>query len=222
MEIKKNITALALFVLAGASLPFAAMAATPCPDYTNKIVKTDGAYWFIQDGQRWQLVDADVVSTWDKAVVAGRKDCVETLPNNGGQLSFRAGTRLLKQAGSNTIYAAGMRGFIHLIDSPEVAAQWYGPRWGSLVRTVSPEVFAKFHVGEQVGLDRPNNGAIVRQSGQSAWYQVREGQLVRITGAIRPAIYNNTRVLSAELFKKIPLSANTITSAEVLATIAAR
>lgn len=212
-------SAVVMALVVGMVMPGAVGAAAPCPDYSGKVVSANATYWFIQNGQRWALVDREAAATWGKTILSARSECVNDLSDSGGLLSYRAGTRLIKKAGADGVYALGPQGKIHLIDSPEVAARWYGPRWGSLLRTVSEEMFNRYTMAEPVTLELPNDRVVVRQSGQSRWYQLRDGQLVRITGLVPPAIYNNTRVLSAELFNKIPMSDATITSAEVLATV---
>lgn len=188
-----------------------------CPDYTDKVVKTGQEHWLVAGGYRWRLVDREAAATWDKPVYSAKSGCVETVPDMGGMLSFRAGTRLLKQAGHDAIFATGPNGAIHLIDSPEVAAYWYGPKWGALVRTVSVDLFAKYRLAEPLTMDTLPNGTIVRAQAQ-AWpfYLVRDGQLVKITGRVRYAVSQNAVVLSSGAFKKMPLSSTTVEATEVL------
>lgn len=211
-------TAFAL-ALAGV-LPGSVSAATvKCPDYSGKVVKVKTDYWLVQNGQRWHLVDRDAAGTWDKAIVTPNTACAATvtaLPDGGAQLGFRAGTRLIKVAGSGSVYALGPNGVLHPIPSPAVAAQWYGRYWSTAVRTISAETFAKYTVGEALSLDKINDGAVVRLSGKAQLYLVRDGKLVKITGPIRAAISSNARTLTAAVFKKLTLSTETVTGAEVL------
>lgn len=211
--------AAAFALVLASALPNVALAATvKCPDYSGKVVKVKTDFWLVQGGQRWRLVDRDVAGTWDKTIVTPKTACVATvtaLPE-GGMLSFRAGTRLIKVAGSGTVYALGQNGVLHPISSPAIAAQWYGRYWTTTVRTISKETFAKFTVGEALTLDKINDGAVVRLSGKAQLYLVRDGKLVKITGPIRAAISSNARTLSAAVFKKLAVSAETITGAEIL------
>ncbi len=210
----------AAFALAlAAVLPGSVSAATvKCPDYSGKVVKVKSDYWLVQGGQRWQLVDRDVAGTWDKTIVTPKAACagsVTALPE-GGTLGFRAGTRLIKVAGSGTVYALGTNGVVHPISNPAIAAQWYGRYWSTTVRTVSKETFAKFTVGEALTLDKINDGAVVRLAGKGQLYLVRDGKLVKITGPVRAAISSNARTLTAAVFNKLTMSTETTTGAEIL------
>lgn len=209
----------ALALVLGSALPGMASAATiKCPDYSGKVVKVKSSYWLVQGGQRWTLFDRDAATTWDKAIVTPSAKCVTSVTDlpESGTLSFRAGTRLLKKAGTTEIYATGLNGAIHPVDAT-AATQWYGRNWKSLVKTVSAEVIAKFTIGPAVTVDMINDGAIVRLSGKPQLYLVRNSQLVKITGKARPAVTNNVRVLSAAIFKKLPMTTESITAADVLA-----
>ena len=194
-----------------------AQGASVCPDYTGKVVKVGQDHWLVANGYRWRLVDREAATTWDKPVHMAKSECVEALPDMGGMLSFRAGTRLLKQAGNDAIFATGPNGALHLIDSPELAAYWYGPKWGALVRTISTDLFGKYRIAEPVTMGTLPNGAVVRSQAQ-AWplYLVRDGQLLKITGRVRYAISNSAVMLPNSVFKKMPMSSSSIEAAEIL------
>lgn len=208
----------ALALVLGSALPGMASAATvKCPDYSGKVVKVKSSYWLVQGGQRWTLFDRDAATTWDKVIVTPSTKCVTSVTSlpESGTLSFRAGTRLVKVAGSGTVYAIASNGVLRAIPSPAVAAQWYGRSWSRLVKTISAEAFAKFTVGEPLTADSINDGAVVRLTGKAQLYLVRNGELVKITGKVRPAVSNNVRILSAAVFGKLPMTTQTIAAAEL-------
>ncbi len=192
------------------------VSATSCPDYSGKIIGVQSNLWLVHEGQRWPLVDREVATTWGKPVYTVNAKCAEAIPLSNGMMGYRAGTRLLKQAGSDSIYAIGRGGTIHLLDSPEVAAQWFGPQWSKLVRTVSTTVFTGYIVGQPVTLDTLPDGFVVRTAAKQIWYVVRDGKLVRITGLVPPSIYNNTRILTPALFAKFTIDSSTLPVTELV------
>ncbi len=195
--------------------PVASFAAS-CPDYTGKIIETKTGLWLVHEGQRWPLVEREVASTWQKPIYPANAACAEAIPLSSGLVGYRAGTRLLKQVDTDAIYAIGRNGMIHLIDSPEVAAHWFGPQWGKLVRIVPATVLSGYKVGEPVNPSTLPDGFIVRTAAKQVWYVVRDGKLVRITGLVPPAIYNNTRMITPAVFAAFAMDTKTVTAQELL------
>lgn len=214
-HMNKKIVSIVFGVALVLTVPASSFAAS-CPDYTGKIISTKSDLWLVHEGKRWPLFDREVATTWGKSVYSANVACAEAIPLSNGKMGYRAGTRLLKQPDSATIYAIGRSGAIHLIDSPEVAAQWFGPQWGKLVRTVPATILSSYKIGQPMTAETLPDGFVVRTAAKQVWYVVKEGKLVRITGLVPPAIYNNTRVLSPTLFAKFAVDSHTVPVTELV------
>ncbi len=216
---KKILVGTLTLVLAAALTPGTLWAASPkCPNYAGKVVKVKSDFWLVQDGQRLHLVDRDAAATWDKVIVTPSAACATTvtaLPD-GGTLSFRAGTRLIKKAGTDAVYALGPDNIIYPISTAAAAEQWFGRNWSRLVKSIPTAIFDSYTVGAAVTAEKAPEGIVVRVAGKSQLYLVRDGQLVKITGRVKNAISKNVRTITSAVFNKLPLSAAAIDGADLL------
>ena len=145
---------------------------------------TDAAVYYIgSDGAKYVFPDSKTYFTWyenfDNVV---RVDVAELdLYENGGTVTYRAGTKLVTTPDTANVYALEPGGFLRLIPDADTAAAVYGDGWGAMIQDVIPGYFlSSYTTGSDLDTTFPT-GTLV-QLGEDVYYV--DGSTTRLfTGA---------------------------------------
>jgi len=133
---------------------------------------TDAAVYYIgSDGAKYVFPDSKTYFTWyenfDNVV---RVDVAELdLYENGGTVTYRAGTKLVTTPDTANVYALEPGGFLRLIPDADTAAAVYGDGWGAMIQDVIPGYFlSSYTTGSDLDTTFPT-GTLV-QLGEDVYY----------------------------------------------------
>lgn len=200
--------AISAFIL-GLSLWGHPSQAVNCPVLSNgdlfKVPKQSAVYMVNDRGERMYFPNSEVFFTWYtdfKAVKEISPLCVENYPSGGG-INYRPGTRLVKTDYSNKIYAIAPGNVRQQITSAEIAGALYGPKWESLVRVIHENFMLNLTTGPAITSTTPHNGQLVRATGSSTVYWVRNNALTPAL-EVSPTLQNEVREIDATILKTRP------------------
>lgn len=107
--------------------------------------QTGAAVYYIgSDGKKYVFPDSKTYSTW----YANFNDVVRVsvteldMYQDGGAVTYRAGTKLITHSNTSKIYAIGDGGMIHWVPSEAIAVALYGASWYKNVMDVIPGYFS--------------------------------------------------------------------------------
>lgn len=92
---------------------------------------------------------------------------------DGGAITYRPGTKLLKHRDSNKVFAIEAGGVARHIPTATIASELYGTNWASLVQDVDPGIFvSNYTEGEPLSLDGLPTGTLIRgvNDYDTIWY----------------------------------------------------
>ncbi|MFA6466915.1 MAG: hypothetical protein WCV71_03580 [Patescibacteria group bacterium] len=101
-------------------------------------------YYIGSDGKKYVFPDGKTYATW----YANFNDVVRVsvteldMYPDGGAVTYRAGTKLIKHENTAKIYAVGNGGTIHWVPSEAIAVALYGATWYTKVMDVIPGYFS--------------------------------------------------------------------------------
>lgn len=111
-------------------------------------------YWYGRDCQRYSFPDVDVLKSWFPCV---DETAIQLITDRqladivlAGNMVYRAGTRIIKIASDEKIYAVGQNGMIHWIHSTEVIENIFGSDWKKLLVVVKDVYFVDYSVGRTI------------------------------------------------------------------------
>ena len=135
-------------------------------------VEGTAVYYIGSDDQKYIFPDGKTYSTWYADFNDVVRVSVDELDmyDNGGTVTYRAGTKLVTHSDTNKIYAIGTGGVAHWIPTAEVAEALYGANWGSMVMDVIPGFFSSYADGADLSDTYPNGTLL--QLGEDMYYVV--------------------------------------------------
>lgn len=185
--------ALAALFLAAVFLSAAAPAAaqTPgdllkLPDDGDPATRHDSAvYYYAADGKRYVFPNAAAYFTWypDFSKVKEVPTAALAAIPLGGNVTYRAGTRLVKLETDPTVYAVEPGGLLRAIASEAVAAALYGPDWARRVDDISDAFFLNYRLGPPLGSPVYPDGSVVLRASDGAVFLISEGSKRRLDSA---------------------------------------
>lgn len=144
-----------------------------CPD-------SSAVYRIEDDGQRHAFPNERIYFSW----YADFSE-VETVPCNeladlmlGSNVTYQAGTRLVKMPSVATVYAVEPEGILRPIPSEDYAATVWGDAWALRVDDMSEAFFPSYEVDEALEGDELPNGTILVEDG--LYYQLQDGDYTEI------------------------------------------
>lgn len=161
----------------------------PPPDYYNVeqdvcelknllrscLIKGSGdvLYWYAKDGTRLVIPNKQTFDTWYPA--SGPKPVVKQLRDEdlvkimiSGNVTYRPGTRLIKIATDQKIYAIGHGGVIRWLANDQTAEELFGYSWKeTLVDTIADTFFVNYSVGYRIDAKHDYNPERERVASQT-------------------------------------------------------
>jgi len=172
-----SLTTIAWSVGAGTlALPGVASAATLS---AGDLIKASGpaVYYYAADGKRYVFPNEKTYYSWFqnfnsvKTITDGELAAVLI----GGNVTVRAGTKLVKITTDPKVYALTNWGVLHWVESEAVAKALYGDNWAQRVIDVPDAFFVNYTVGSSVSTMVHPDGTVVRYANDSAWYVTQGG-----------------------------------------------
>lgn len=162
------------------------------PDDRNPATESDSAvYYYAADGKRYVFPNSSTYFTWYKdfsTVVEIDADALASIPP-GGNVVYRAGTRLLKLETDPKVYAVEPRGTLRPLASESAAVALYGAAWAKRVDDLSDAFFVDYKVGTPLDGGVLPTGSVVRRASDGAVLYVDGGSLRWIvSSAIQDAL----------------------------------
>lgn len=115
----------------------------------------------------------------------------------GRNVTYRAGTRLIKIRTIPKVYAVGFDGSIHWIPTEERARALYGNDWSKRVDDVADTFFTDYTLGADIVDVAYPEGSLVQFAGDSVFYM-----LVNEGGELRKRKVHNTASFDANRFSR--------------------
>ncbi len=141
---------------------------------------SDAVYYIGADMKKYVFPDGKTYFTWYKNFNGVKKVTVNDLDMypNGGAVTYRPGTKLVKTVDSNKVYAVEPGGTLRWIKDEATAIALWGSNWAKNVNDVIPGYFsATYKVGADLGSMYPT-GQLIQKNGDSTIYFV-DGSTIR-------------------------------------------
>lgn len=155
------------------------------------------------DGKKYVFPDSKTYFTWYENfddVVRVSVTVLDSYPD-GGAMTNRAGTKLVKTVNSNKTYAVEPGGVLRHIPSEAVAAALYGPNWALRVNDVIPGFFSSTYTLGEPLTDQYPSGTLVK-SGTDIYY-IENGTKRKVsTTVFTEKAFNNTFVINVSDLSK--------------------
>lgn len=140
-------------------------------------VKGAAVYYVGSDGKKYVFPDVKTYMTW----YSDFKDVVRVtvaeldMYMDGGAVTYRAGTKLVKTEDTAKVYALSNGGVLHLIPSEAVAKTLYGNNWAKMVQDVIPGFFSSSYkfTGTDLSTMYPNGTVVSMGSNR---YLIADGK----------------------------------------------
>lgn len=161
------------------SLGFAS-AAVASSVVSGDLIKASGqaVYYYAANGKRYVFPNEKTYFTWykDFSSVKTISDAELAAISIGGNVTYRAGTRLVKITTDPKVYAVSPTGILHWVESEALAKSLYGDNWAQRIDDVPDPFFVNYTVGSSVSTAVHPNGQVVSYTGDANYYLVWDGQ----------------------------------------------
>lgn len=162
--------------------PLSASAAIPgagslvkltCPARADVNDPCRAVYYLATNGKRYVFPNQKAYNTWHKdfsGVVNLTFDELSSI-GIGGNVVYRAGTRLVKITTDKNVYAVEPGGKLRKVPSEAVAAELYGSSWAQRVDDVPDAFFTNYSIQSDVVSGKFPAGSLVKTAASSdVWY----------------------------------------------------
>ncbi len=186
---------------------------------TRDGVAGSAVYLIGADNKKYIFPDSKTYLTWYDGFWLVQKVSLEELDlyPDGGAVTYRPGTKLLKHADSNKVFAIEAGGVARHIPTAAIASELYGANWTSLVQDIDPGIFvSNYTEGEALSIDALPTGTLVRgvNDYNTIWY-VQDG-VKRKFESMASFTANNFNILNVVTIKNLNqyVTANNISARE--------
>ena len=140
------------------------------------LVKMDGypAVYYLNGGKRYVFPNEKTYKTWYSDfsdVVTISQSEMETYPL-GGNVTYRAGAKLVKIQTVPTVYAIEPNGTLRSILSEANAAVLYGTNWNKTIDDVPDAFFVNYTVGDDMEAGKYPTGTLAKETGSTTTYYI--------------------------------------------------
>src|SRR3989344_4122681 len=140
----------------------------------------DAVYYIAANGKKYVFPDRKTYFTWYTNFNAVQIVSVTTLDMypDGGAVTYRPGTRLVKTVDTNKTYAVEPGGMLRWITSEQMAMDLWGTNWNQRINDVIPGYFSStYTVGADLTGKYPS-GSLIQMTGDATIYYV-DGTTIR-------------------------------------------
>ncbi len=212
-------TATMLFTV-GAGLLQPAVAAAASAGDLIKGTSLSTVYYYGYDGMRYTFPNEKTFMTWfeDFDSVTTISDSALADLSLAGNVVYRPGSYWIKVQSDDKVYAVSTDGSIHWIESEDVAVDYAGSSWASMVQDVPDVFFTDYSVGSSLMEATAFDGMLYMDGG--SYYIAWDGEARMVSSAGRSA--NNLQddfFLSGDGIDASSLSAGAEITDDVLAVM---
>ncbi len=147
---------------------------------SGDLIKASGpaVYYYAQDGKRYVFPNEKTYFSWfqDFSTVKTITDSELANISIGGNMTIRAGTKLVKITTDPKVYAVTPGGVLHWIESEAIAKALFGDNWAMRVVDVPDAFFVNYTGGSSLSTQGHPDGQLVQYAGDSNWYIIWNGQ----------------------------------------------
>lgn len=139
-------------------------------------VKGAAVYYIGSDGKKYVYPDMKTYMTWYENFDAVVRVPVSELDMymDGGAVTYRAGTKLIKHENTAKTYALSPGGMLHWIPDEATAKSLYGNDWAKRVQDVIPGFFSSSYTSSSDLSNKYPDGTIVSMGGSR--YYIEDGK----------------------------------------------
>ncbi len=172
-----GVTALTVIWSVGvASVPLGASAAASAGD----LIKMAGnpAVYYFDGSKRYVFPNSTTYFSWYKDFSGVKTVASSELQSYaiGGNVTMRAGTKMVKITTDPKVYAVSNGGTLHAIDSEARALKLYGSNWNKMIVDVPDAFFVNYKTGAAINSDAHVDGTLIKYAGSSTVYLVDGGK----------------------------------------------
>src|SRR3989344_3117680 len=141
---------------------------------------SDAVYYIGANGKKYVFPDAKTYFTWYRNFNGIQTVTVSVLDNypDGGAVTYRPGTRMVKTVDTNKVYAVEPGGMLRWVTDEASAAALWGANWNKRINDVIPGYFAStYTVAANLGSTYPT-GSLIQKTGDPTVYYV-DGTTIR-------------------------------------------
>jgi len=141
------------------------------------LIKMDGnpaVYYLGSDGKRYVFPNGSTYNTWYanfSSVVTVSKSELESY-GIGGNVTYRAGTKLIKITTDPKVYAVEPGGVLRWVTTEAIAKELYGNNWNTLIDDVPDPFFVNYTMGSDITSATYPAGTLVKEADSSTVYYV--------------------------------------------------
>ncbi|MFH1173112.1 MAG: hypothetical protein V1692_01115, partial [bacterium] len=178
--LKLAVNALVIFVLISSAWLLMASQTSAATLKAGDLIKSadyPAVYYYAADGKRYVFPNQKTYNTWYKDfsnIVTVTSAELAAIPI-GGNITYRAGTKLIKITTDPKVYAVSPNSQLHAIDSETRAKTLYGENWAKLVEDVSDAFFVNYNVGTAINSDQHPDGTIIKYANGNQ-YVIQSGK----------------------------------------------
>lgn len=130
-------------------------------------------YYYASDGKRYVFVNEKTYKTWyaDFSGVQVISDADLATLSIGGNVVYRAGTRMIKIQSDPKTYAVEPGGKLRHVTSEAIVSALYGSAWNQRIDDVSDAFFVNYAAGDAITTNAYPTGSLVKTaSSPDIWY----------------------------------------------------
>jgi len=151
---------------------------------TDILIKASGpaVYYYATNGKRYVFPTEKTYKTWFQDysdVNTISDDALSEIPL-GGNVVYRAGTRLIKIVTDPKVYVVSPNGYLHWMTSEALAIKLYGADWADLVDDVPDAFFTNYKYGDDLDSETYVDGTLITYGEGGNTYVIQDGKKVQL------------------------------------------
>lgn len=139
-----------------------------------KMAGNPAVYYLGSNNKRYVFPDEKTYKTWyadfSSVVTVSESELVSY--QIGGNVTYRAGTELVKITTDPKVYAVAPGGVLRWVTTEAIAMDLYGSAWASRVRDVPDPFFVNYTIGSDITSSSYPSGSLVKMSGDATIYYI--------------------------------------------------
>ncbi len=148
-----------------------------------KVANNPAVYYIGSDSKRYIFPNLNTYKTWYSdfsAVKTISQTEMQALDEFGGNITFRAGTKLIKFPTVPKVYAVEPGGVLRHIDGEAIAESLYGAEWWKWVWEVAEENYISYTIGADITEAKYPVGSLIKYANSSDKYYMNANGIKRL------------------------------------------
>ncbi len=168
------IVALLAWTVGAALMAFVPTAQAAVADGTLVKTADRSAVYYVNNGMRYVYPDQKTYDSWHADFSGVQTISQSELENYliGGNVTYRAGTYMIKITSDSKTYAVEPGGVLRWVTTEQIAKDLYGDDWNTKIRDVSDAFFVNYTMGSDITSSTYPTGALVKMADDSTIYYI--------------------------------------------------